>query len=190
VERWSLSLDSWIVQDGNYPDFESGQHAEFAVEFYFPEPPELTGHDDTRVRWTDGTSYEISGRVIAIVENAWVLDCGIGVYQDQAPPPGIAVGDMVRGVANLGIDPFFYFERLHAFAGMPPLIYTWRIDEITRQTAPFVEAGNVFIRDPRKLGWLPLERTDAWHDDDGQATYKLDCVMLDVPPKRTSTTAT
>jgi hypothetical protein len=42
VEQWSLSLDSWIVQDGNYPDFESGQHAEFAVEFDFPEPPELT----------------------------------------------------------------------------------------------------------------------------------------------------
>jgi hypothetical protein len=38
VERWSLGLDAWIVQDGNYPDLESGQQAEFAVEFYFPEP--------------------------------------------------------------------------------------------------------------------------------------------------------
>jgi hypothetical protein len=32
VEWRSLSLDSWIVQDGNYPDFESGQQAQFAVE--------------------------------------------------------------------------------------------------------------------------------------------------------------
>jgi hypothetical protein len=190
VERWWLSLDSWIVQDGNYPDFESGQQAEFAVEFCFPEPPELTDHVAPRARWTVGTAYEISGRVIAIVEKAWVLDCGIGVYQDQPPPPGVAVGDMVRGIANLGVDPFFYFERLHAFAGMPPLIYTWRIDEISRQTAPFVQAGNVLIRDPTKFGWLPLERTDAWHDDDGRANYKLDCVLLDVPPKRSSTTAT
>ena len=38
---WSLSLDSWIVQDGNYPDFAGGQQAEFAIEFYFPERREL-----------------------------------------------------------------------------------------------------------------------------------------------------
>jgi hypothetical protein len=164
VERWSLSLDSWIVQDGNYPDFESGQHSEFAVEFYFPEPPELIEHGAPGVRWTEGNSYEVSGRVVAIVEKAWVLDCGIGVYQDQPPPPAIAAGGMVRGIANLGVDPYFYFDRLHRSAGMPPLIYTWRIAEISRQTAPFVEAGNVLIRDPTKLGWLPMERTDAWHD--------------------------
>jgi hypothetical protein len=34
-----------------------------------------------------------------------------------------------------------------------------------------------------------VERTNAWHDDDGLAAYKLDCVLLDVPPKRSSTTA-
>jgi hypothetical protein len=169
VEWWSLSLDSWIVQDGNYPGFESGQQAEFAVELYFPEPPELTGQVAPRARLVGGTSYELSGRVMAIVEEAWVLDCGIGVYREQLAPPGIAVGDMVRGIANLGVDPFPYFERLHAFAGMPPLIYTWRIDEISRQAAPFVAAGSVLIRDPAKLGWLGLERTDAWHDDDGRA---------------------
>jgi hypothetical protein len=28
---WSLSLDSWIVQDGNYPDFAGGQQAEFPL---------------------------------------------------------------------------------------------------------------------------------------------------------------
>jgi hypothetical protein len=128
------------------------------------------------------------------VEKAWALDCGIGFYQDQPPPPppppGVAVGDMVRGIVNLGVDPFFYFERLHAFAGMPPLIYTWRIDGISRQAAPFVQAGNALVRDPPKQGWLPLNRTDAWHHDDGRASYKLDCVLLDVPPKRSSTTAT
>jgi hypothetical protein len=39
------------------------------------------------------------------------------------------------GIANLGVDPFFYFERFDAFAAMPTLIYTWRIDEISRQMA-------------------------------------------------------
>jgi hypothetical protein len=57
---------------------------------------------------------------------------------------------------NLGVDPFFYFERLHAFAGMSPPVHTWRIDEISRQTAPFVEAGNMLIRDPTKAGVAAL----------------------------------
>jgi hypothetical protein len=38
---WLLSLDSWIVQDGNYPAFAGGQQAEFAIGFYFPERREL-----------------------------------------------------------------------------------------------------------------------------------------------------
>jgi hypothetical protein len=164
--------------------------AEFAVEFYFPEPPELTTEDTAHALLVDGTSYDICGRVMTILERSWVIGCGIDVYQDSPPPAGITVGDTVRGVANLGVDPFFYFERLHAVPGMPPLIYTWRIDRISRQGAPFVKTGNALVRDSTKLGWLELERTDAWHDDDGRADYKLDCVLLDVPPKSSSITAT
>ncbi len=190
MERWSLSLDAWIVQDGNYPDFESGQGAEFAVEFFFAEAPELTDNVPPTIRHVDGTSYEITGRVLAIDERAWALDCGIGIYQEGQPPGGLDAGDCVRGIANLGVDPCFYFERLHALPVMPPLIYTWRIDAISRDAAPLVRAGDVLIRDPAKPGWLPLERTDAWHDDGGHASYRLDCVLLDAPPKRTSATAT
>jgi len=29
-----VALSSWIVQDGNYDNFEANQHAEFALEFY------------------------------------------------------------------------------------------------------------------------------------------------------------
>ena len=34
---WDVSLSSWIIQDGNYPDFEIGQTPEFAVEFWLPK---------------------------------------------------------------------------------------------------------------------------------------------------------
>jgi hypothetical protein len=190
VERWSLGLDAWIVQDGNYPDLESGQQAEFAVEFYFPEPLELIEGGIPSARWISGTSYEISARVTAIIDRAWVLDCGIGIYRDDSPPSGVGVGDMVRGTVDLGVDPFFYFERLYATPGLPPLVYSWRIDEISRQTAPFINTGHEFVRDPTKLGWSPVRRTNAWHDDDGMATYKLDCELLNVPAKRSTTTAT
>jgi hypothetical protein len=34
---WDIGLAAWIIQDGNYPDFEAGQTAEFAVVFWVAE---------------------------------------------------------------------------------------------------------------------------------------------------------
>jgi hypothetical protein len=52
---------------------------------------------------------------------------------------------------------------------MPPLIYTWRVLGIARQMAPFISGGGrVQIRDPSKLGWEKIERTDARTDDGGK----------------------
>ena len=97
----------------------------------------------------------------------------------------------VAGTAYLGVDPFSYFERFHNLQGMPDLVYTWRIESIVRQTAPFIDRGEgILVRDPSKLGWMPLDETDAWHDDNGFAEYVLTCTLLDVPPKRSSATAT
>jgi len=56
VEHWSLSLDAWIVQDGNYPVFESGPQAKFAVEFFFFESPELADDAVPGIRHIRGTS--------------------------------------------------------------------------------------------------------------------------------------
>jgi hypothetical protein len=33
AHSWLVVLDSWIVQDGNYPDFVTGQRTDFALEF-------------------------------------------------------------------------------------------------------------------------------------------------------------
>jgi hypothetical protein len=32
--EWQIGLSSWIIQDGNYGDFETGQVLGFALEFY------------------------------------------------------------------------------------------------------------------------------------------------------------
>jgi len=106
-------------------------------------------------------------------ERAWALDCGIGIYRDAPPPSGVEIGDFVRGTANLWVDPFFYFEHLHAVLKMPPLISMWLIDAISLAVAPFVRADNILSRDPTKPGWLPLKRTDAWHDDDAAPATNL-----------------
>ena len=43
---------------------------------------------------------------------------------------GIAPGVAVSGELYLGVDPYFYFERLFRTPGMPPLIYEWQIEGI------------------------------------------------------------
>jgi len=105
-------------------------------------------------------------------------------------PQGLSRGDFVKGGISLGVDPFFYFEMLHALPGMPPLIYSWRINSIRIQTAPFIKKGNIFSRDEDKLGYKAIERTNAWKDDNGSGEYLLTCARLDIPPKFRSATAT
>ena len=90
----------------------------------------------------------------------------------------MSVGKFVTAEIYLGIDPFFYFERLYTLSGMPPLVYSWRINSIAQQTVPFIEIreppGQTFlVRDERKLGYKAIQKTDAWNDDDGHGEYVL-----------------
>ena len=34
VSTWTLGLESWIIQDGNYGDFSTGQEVELAAEYW------------------------------------------------------------------------------------------------------------------------------------------------------------
>jgi hypothetical protein len=48
----------------------------------------------------------------------------------------------------------------------------------------------MWVRDETKRNLVEVSATNAWDDDDGNAEYVFDCRRLDVPPKRTSVTAT
>jgi hypothetical protein len=105
------------------------------------------------------------------------------------------LGRFVEAEIYLGIDPFSYFERLYTLPKMPALIYSWKINSIGQQTAPFVETRElsgqkVLVRDEKKLGYMTITKTDAWKDDGGNAEYVLTCTRLDILPKFESATAT
>jgi hypothetical protein len=190
ADLWTLGLASWIIQDGNYPDLRSGQQVEFAVEFHVDDAV-LTQATTPSADVVKDSDYRIVGRVVFASPDAWVVDCGILVYAEEPPPEGVEEGVWITGSAFLGVDPFFYFERLHRLPQMPALVYSWTIERIRRQTAPFVEVTpRHFERDRSKWGYVDVESTDAWEDDGGHAEYLLDCHKLDVPPKRSSSTAT
>lgn len=191
---WEVGLSSWIIQDGNYGDFETGQSADFALEFY-SHSFDRTDTKTTYARSLGAAKYDVTAEVIYLTPKVWVLDFGLRAFHDSQPPPEITVGSFVTAEIYLGIDPFFYFEGLHALPGMLPLIYSWKVTSIGQQTAPFIETREtsgrkVLIRDEKKLGYGTIGKTDAWKDDGGNAEYVLFCSQLDVPPKFHRATAT
>jgi hypothetical protein len=110
--RWSIGLEGWIIQDGNYDDFVVASRPEFAVEFWASnEVTDATGAS-LRAEHVDNDWYDITAQVIYADERGWAIDFGILAYRDQPPPPGIRAGSTIRTRVSLGVDPFFYFETL------------------------------------------------------------------------------
>ena len=129
----------------------------------------------------------LNAEIIVCEENWYAIDFGVRVYTEQSPPKGLKPGQYVTGEIQLGIDPYFYMEYLYKSPSALPLIYTWQIDRIRVETAPFITRrkrgmGKVLVRDPKRLAWKDIESTDAWNDDNGRASYLLDIKLSDPVP--------
>lgn len=187
--RWSISLAAWIIQDGNYGDFSVGDRAEFALEFFSAGDIDIVDDVALSATYVREYQYDVVGRVVHVDERSWVLDFGLLALHDGVAPDGVVPGQIIRASLHLGIDPFMYLEELRHDPNYPDMVYTWDVQEIRRETAPFVLNGNVWVRDQTRLGRIDISKTDAWNDDSGEGDYLLDCDLVAVPPKRNSFTA-
>lgn len=196
MESVTIGLASWIIQDGNYGDFHPGE-ATFAVEFYPLEiaiGPQTDSSSNISMQRVRDSRYRVTGSVLHVAKDWWVLDIGFHAYLDREPPPNAIPGVSVQGLIELSIDHFAYFERLGREPDAPPLIYDWQIQRIDIQTARWIEAGPRwrpsdaglqragFERDASEFGWREVEQTNAWYDDDGFAEYLLHCRRTSAPP--------
>jgi hypothetical protein len=198
---WNIGLSAWIIQDGNYPDFAVGQTVEFAVEFYQqPATAIEVCKSEVVASQATGNSYSVVAEKVLVTDAVTVLDIGILVYREGTSEfSNVERGDRIRTELELSVDPYFYFESLSSDESIPPLIYSWRITSILRQTAPFIEVASgsgghrgakMMARDVSKLGYAQILKTDAWQDDNGFGEYILRCDLLPIPAKRVSITAT
>lgn len=183
-----IGLASWIIQDGNYGDFKCGDKAAFAVEFGSSDLKACHPHTERGpgMMWLRDCTYAVAGRVTHVTPEWWVLNIGALEVYNEYPLAGAKPGDLVSGEAYLGIDPFFYFERLGREPGAPPLIHDWRVQGIDLDITPWREVTpRSFERDPAKVAWKPISRTRAWKDDSGSAAYVLQCTPLSDMPRWT-----
>ncbi len=176
MARWHLGLDPSAIQDGTYADFHRGQQADFAVEVRTGSWERVSG-PVTAVR-VDGYRYDVVGRVEAVGEQSWVLDCGLLVGCGGRPPAGVDVGQHLsgRGTLMLSSRP----DDLQA-EGLPSLTHTWfaervfhRTADLTAMNVPLIGLEGLF-GESEEPGWEELGFTSAWQDDDGRADYLLEC---------------
>jgi hypothetical protein len=180
----AIGIDSWIIQDGNYGDFAVGDGATFALEFAGGALIPSTKRTAELVHIKDST-YRICAQVVYSRPNVWVIDFGVKAYWEHEPPAFATVGAWVEGEIFLGIDPFFYQEYLHKEENIPDLSYDWAITKIERNETPWLEVvnengGTILTRDESREQWCDTDKTDAWDDDDGRASYILHVARHDV----------
>lgn len=176
-DTWWIGLATWVIQDGNYTDFVTGERRQFALELGYDRSRRLappTSDPVPRCRYSGrDIRYDVTGQLVRAatepMSDAFVLDFGLRAYAqwivlDDLEPPH--EGDWLAGQIHLSVDHFAYMDDLAQRPGMPPLIHTWTIEEVQAETAP----GS----------WRTVERTRAWdHDDLG---YRLRCTLDDAAP--------
>jgi hypothetical protein len=125
MESIYVGVDAWIIQDGNYADFNNGQKLGFALEFH----PAFLKVSDCRSKSAEhinSSRYKVCGQVIYRSKTVWVLDAGFLAFLSSKPPKYAKKGTWVEGEVQIGIDPFMFFESLNKMPGMPSLTYGLR----------------------------------------------------------------
>jgi hypothetical protein len=186
VENVSIGLSSWIVQDGNYPDFESGKEYRFALEF-FSRNLEVRRGGTPSLALIEASDYEFSGEILLCDKELTVLDVGLKCYHDGSMPSRPASGQWVVGRLYLGVDPVFWFESHSRRPDVPNLTYLWRLHEILLETTPWEESKDshgrrMLQRDSVAKTYRSVPRTRAWDDDEGHGHYVLKCELLGLAP--------
>jgi hypothetical protein len=183
--EWLVGLGSWVIQDGNYSDFAIGERLRFALEFFDLDLRDASPGVRSAAPVAEG-HYDITAQVAYGADDLVLLDFGLLAYQQTQTPPA-APGTWRSGWVILQVDHYSYFEIYAKRPGVPPAVYTWMITGIWRQVAPYIPDPRspimkLMMRDPERLGYKALDRTDAWSDDDGRADYLIRCRIESDPP--------
>ncbi len=180
-----IGLSSWIIQDGNYKDFEAGKSSKFALEF-FPKTIKKTADGALGCKYLDGGLYQLTSKVKFASKQCYVIDFGLLAYDEIEKGLTPQEGELYEIEGYLGVDPFFYYEDFSRIANMPALIYEWRVRTIFLETTPWIEkvanGRKIMARDSSNLSYREIGKTDAWKDDNGNASYLLEVELLNPQP--------
>ena len=151
---WDIYLPGWVIEDGNYPDFEAGQTAEFALNFWMHGGAIVRpAREEKGVLSSEGFLYDVVAELTMQTADITVIDLGVVAYCESSPlQASFQPGSRVAVQLGIRVDPYFYFERLSKLAGIPP--------------------PDLFVEDP-------LNPTDGWtlyrRDGDFGPSQRAEC---------------
>ncbi|MEI8013090.1 MAG: hypothetical protein WCI27_11555 [Candidatus Omnitrophota bacterium] len=171
----TINVDAWIIQDGNYDDFEAGKNYKFALEFYPLKVSKTTCREKTLVH-LGHSYYKLNAHVVFVSSRCWIIDFGLLAYDKIDAKLDVRGGEYVEIEGYLGLDPFFYFEDLKNEENIPPMIYEWAVKKICLDVTPWIEnadgeGSKIPVRDKERMAYKEIFKTDVWEDDDGNASY-------------------
>ena len=178
-----VGVQSWTIQDGNYPDLRIGDVCHFALEF-FPNSWGESQAASIACSRSAGSNYQVTARPVFVTPSVVVLDFGWLAFRQMSPPKWIKAGKCIEADVQVEIDPFFYREELRVLGGMPELRYDFRVLGIELDNTPWISAVDadgrtIQVRDESQRSYLPVAETDAWSDDDGNAHYILEVERIE-----------
>lgn len=182
-----VGLAAWIIQDGNYGEFEIGREYRFALEFYPHDVATAPAASSSpHLAHIGNALHEAVGTIVSCIDSAWVVDFGVPAFQEAKPPAWAKPGTLVSGRFYLGVDPFFYFERLKNERGIPDLFRNWFIRRILLETTPWKEETDphgrkLITRDSTRESFVEVRATDAWNHDGGHGHYIFECELCPEP---------
>lgn len=181
--RLEVWIPSWMIQDGMYPDLSIGHVLHRALEFR-PQSLAVTTNHERSLSRHGFASYDGCRPLVFVAPRAVVVDFdGVSAYRLMKDTAGWETDQWVESRFQLSVDFFTYEEHLRTRPGVPELRHNLEIIGILRETTPWIEReeppGLVKTRDKSKESFVAVPATDAWNDDNGDASYILDCEILD-----------
>jgi len=192
MNQWNIGLASWVIQDGNYPDFHRGEVIEFPVEFTLINGIVLSEKTEKSAYLLGDGRHQVVGEIIYLSgdKKFWILDFGIYAFGSgkAIAEAELNIGTTVRADIYLRVDEASYFSYVNKLPNIPPLIYRWKVEHIMLDTTPWIASNKFssknFVRDVSKVSYQKIEQTNAWSDGPS-AEYDLGCTLLDEKPKWT-----
>lgn len=179
-----IGICSWVIEDGNYDNFATGDDVKFALQFDSEDLVAAEENAALEAVHLSSWKYKITAKVLFVDEDCWVIDTGaFRAYTDDARTKSEAkAGDIVTGNITLWIDQYDYQEFHYKNPEMPLLSYRWTVQKLQMYTAPYIKATTddgvlVYQQDESRESFIDIIKTDASKDDERNATYLLFCTM-------------
>ena len=141
MNEWVVAISPWIINDGNYSEFFAGQVVEFGLMLKVADVQVSNSDKKTAVSIMQN-QYQFAGEITYVADSFCVLDLGIEGYSKFRTAPAYAqIGQHIEGQIKILLDDFFLSHTL-ANVMHPPLIYTWRINQVVETVTPVVFEKN------------------------------------------------